>query len=61
MAMMRANMGKQLRGNRTKMQPDAESGVELPDFKARAMRPGGMKKGGAVKKYAKGGMTKGCK
>lgn len=48
MAMMRANMGKQLRGNRVQMKPEMDSAVELPDFKARAMRPGGMKKGGKV-------------
>lgn len=31
----------------------------MPDFAERAQRPGGMKKGGAVKKYASGGCVSG--
>ena len=37
-----------------------EADTAMPDFKARALRPGGMKKGGAVKGYAKA-MPKGKK
>lgn len=40
------------------MKMSADSDMDMmkkPRFGARAMRPGGMKKGGMVKKYAKGG------
>lgn len=40
-----------------KMTPDMDTGLSMPRFGARAMRPGGMKKGGSVKKMAFGGMA----
>lgn len=39
-----------------KLTPDM-GGMSMPKFGSRAMRPGGMKKGGSVKKMAFGGMT----
>lgn len=51
--MMRPQMGKQLMrpGKPKKMAKVVEPGsaMNLPDFKSRALRPGGMKRGGKVK------------
>jgi hypothetical protein len=44
---------KSMKPKMKKMGADME--MSQPRFAARAMRPGGMKKGGKVMKYAKGG------
>ncbi len=44
---------KSMKPKMKKMGGDME--MSTPRFAARAMRPGGMKKGGKVMKYAKGG------
>lgn len=63
--MNRSNMGKQIqtapkRGPmaRGMKMPAPSMEAEMPDFRARALRPGGMKKGGAVK-MAAGGKVRG--
>lgn len=89
--MMERMKGPKMSGGRRAGMNSADADLAMPDFKARALRPGGMakggkvhsdaamdrklireeidkahkkmgmKKGGAVKSYAKGGMAKGKK
>lgn len=56
--MMRPNMGKQMmkpgKPRGVKLPEVAEDAMQMPNFKARALRPGGMKKGGMVSPCKKG-------
>lgn len=49
----RPSLGKQIAAKGMKLKPAsvaADTDPEMPNFRSRVLRPGGMKKGGAVKK-----------